>query len=293
MKQVIAIIGPTGVGKTKLSIALAKHLNGEIINADSMQVYQGLDIGTAKVREEEKEGIVHHLFDICNIEEEYTIYQYQKDCRRIIEEIISRGKTPILVGGSGLYIKAALYDYQFQEEHIFNDCSTIPSEVLLDKIKEVDPSYKEHMNNRKRLVRAYNKILNGTYQKQKSKPHYPFLCIGLTMDRETLYDRINKRVEEMIEEGLEEEVRKFYPDGFSYSSLQTGIGYKEFLPYFKGEKSLQEVIEEIKKNSRHYAKRQYTFFHHQLEVSWIHSNPLHFEETIKEALQLVDSRKEK
>lgn len=290
--QVIVIVGPTGVGKTKLSIALAKYVDGEIINADSMQVYRGLDIGTAKVKEEEKEGIIHHLFDICDIDYEYTIYQYQKDCRKKIEEIMSRGKTPILVGGSGLYIKAALYDYQFQEEQIFDDCSTIPSDLLLNKIKEVDPFYKEHLNNRKRLVRAYNKILNGTYKKQNSKPRYSFLCIGLTMDRKTLYDIINQRVDKMIEEGLEEEVRFFYPEGFSYSSLQTGIGYKEFLPFFEGKQSLEEVVKVIQKNSRHYAKRQETFFRHQLEVSWLKSNPNRFEETIEEAIKLLNDKKD-
>lgn len=285
--QMIVITGPTGVGKTKLSIALAKKLNGEIINCDSMQFYKELDIGTAKIKEEEKEGVRHHLFDICDVEDDYTIYQYQKDARRVIDEIIARGHTPIMVGGTGLYIKAALYDYSFQEEKIKDDCSNYSNGELLEKILQYDPTYKEHVNNRKRLIRSYNKIQNGTYHPVKSKPIYPFICIGLTTDRKILYDKINNRVDKMIKEGLIEEVRPFYEKKIYSKALTTGIGYKELYSYFDGTLSKEEAIELIKKNSRHYAKRQYTFFHHQMDVVWIKTNYECFDETIEEALQVV------
>ena len=287
MKDIIVITGPTGVGKTKLSIALAKKLNGEIINADSMQFYRGLDIGTAKVREEEKEGIPHHLFDICEVEEDYTIYQYQKDARRVIDEIMKRGHTPIMVGGTGLYIKAALYDYLFQEERIRDECNQYSNQELLDKILEYDSTYQEHVNNRKRLVRAYNKILNGTYEKKESKKVYSFTCIGLTTSREILYDKIDARVEDMVRDGLVDEVKTFYDKKIYSKSLMTGIGYKELYSYFDGDISFGDAIDLIKKNSRHYAKRQYTFFNHQMDVKWIDTNYEDFDKTVEETLQVI------
>ena len=168
MKKIICIVGPTGVGKTKLSIELAKKLNGEVINADSTQVFKGMDIATAKVTEEEKEGIPHHLFDIKEIDENYTVFDYQKDCRLKISEIQNRGKIPILVGGTGLYIKAALYDYKFEEENYINEYEEYSNEEIYNKLLSIDPNTSIHMNNRKRVVRALN-YYNNTNKTLSSK----------------------------------------------------------------------------------------------------------------------------
>lgn len=266
--MIIVIAGPTGVGKTKLSVELAKKINAEIINADSMQVYRGLNIGTAKIEESEKEGIPHHLFDICDVDDFYTVFDYQRDCRKKIEEIIERGKNVILVGGTGLYIKAALYDYRFQEGTSYHEYLELTNEEILEKIKTYQAT-DIHVNNRKRLVRLLNKLENGEeITAHKDQALYDFKMIGLTTEREKLYDIINQRVETMIHNGLLEEVDGLKAHFETSKAMQTGIGYKEFIDYFLEKKTLVEVIDEIKKNSRHYAKRQYTFFHHQFPVKW-------------------------
>lgn len=281
--NIIAIVGPTGVGKTKLSVELAKKLNGEIINADSMQFYKDLNIGTAKIKEEEKKGVIHHLFDIVDVSDMYSIYDYQKDCRKKIDEIIKKGKTPILVGGSGLYIKAALYDYKLQDEEKQSNFDDLTNEELLEKCKEYNPSCDIHANNRKRLIRFLNKCLNNSNFDNNSKPLYNFTLIGLTTDRGKLYDIINKRVDKMIEEGLEKEVRYFYDKNIKSKAIMTGIGYKELYDYFDNKISLEEAIELIKKNSRHFAKRQYTFFNHQFDnIKWFNTNYDDFDKTIDE-----------
>ena len=241
--MIIAIIGPTGVGKTKLSIALAKRYHAEIINADSMQVYKGLDIGTAKIKEEEKEGIPHHLFDICEINDIYTVYQYQKDAREKIEEIKKRGNPIIFVGGTGLYLKAALFHYQFQDGTTNDLYENLSNEELLSEIKKYSLERYPHVNNRKRLVRLLNKLKNKeTISMSGNEPFYKnIFFIYLKAPREVLYQKIDDRVEEMFEEGLLEEIKKyqsFYPTS---KALQTGIGYKEFLPFFEGKNTLEEV----------------------------------------------------
>ena len=280
--MIIVIAGPTGVGKTKLSVELAKKIDAEIINADSMQVYRGLNIGTAKVEESEKEGIPHHLFDICDVDDFYTVFDYQIDCRNKIEEIMGRGKNVILVGGTGLYIKAALYDYRFQEGTKYHEYLDLTNEEILEKIK----TYQEtdiHVNNRKRLVRLLNKLENKeeitTY---KDKALYDFKMIGLTTDRQKLYDIINQRVDKMINKGLVEEVDSVKSHFETSKALKTVIGYKEFIDYFEAKKTLEEVIEEIKLNSRHYAKRQYTFFCHQFAPKWYDVDYENFQNTIEE-----------
>ena len=288
MKKVIAIVGPTGVGKTKLSIELAKKFNGEVINADSMQVYRGLDIGTAKVRKDEMEGIPHHLFDIKDLDEEYTIYHYQKDCRKVIDEVLERGHIPILVGGTGLYIKSALYDYQLLENKldasIYDDVSTAD---LYHKLIQVDScaSLKIDPNNRRRIVNAlmyYEKNGSSITLNRTNCCLYDVCFIGLTTDREELYARIDERVDWMIQHGLVEEVEKFYNKGILTKPLLGGIGYKEIIAYLKKDISLDEAILEIKKNSRHYAKRQYTFFKNQLPVVWFDTNYENFDKTVLE-----------
>lgn len=287
MASIIVIAGPTGVGKTKLSVSLAKKINGEIINADSMQFYKDLNIGTAKIKEEEKEGIPHHLFDIVNVSDMYTIYDYQKDCRRVIDEIISRGKTPILVGGSGLYIRAALYDYNLNDEEISYNYDDLSNEELLEECLKYDPNCNIHVNNRKRLERFLNMSKNNNSIKKDSKPIYDFTIIGLTTDRDNLYNIINKRVDLMIEEGLIDEVKSFYDKGIRSKAIMTGIGYKELYSYFDKEISLEEAIELIKKNSRHLAKRQYTFFNNQFDMTWFNTDYSDFNSTIDEVYNYI------
>ena len=271
MKKIIVILGPTGVGKTKLSVELAKRLNGEIINADSMQFYKGLDIGTAKIKEEEKEGIPHYLFNIKEVNEDYSIYNYQIDGRKIIDDIIKRGKTPIIVGGTGLYIKALLYDYNLSYEKENDTYDGLSTENIYNKLLELDKNVVVDKNNRRRVIRAINyyKENNRSISDNKTdKLLYDVVFIGLTTDRETLYEIINNRVDKMIDEGLLDEVKKYYDEGIYTKPLINGIGYKELYKYFEKEISLEEAIEKIKQNSRRYAKRQYTFFNNQLPVVW-------------------------
>ena len=288
LNKIIVIVGPTGVGKTKLSVQLAKRINGEIINADSMQIYQDLNIGTAKIKEEEKEEIPHYLFDIKKVTEMYTIYDYQKDCRKAIDTILKKGKTPILVGGSGLYIRAALYDYKLDYEDKKQDFSNFTNEELYKKCKELDNNCDIHINNRKRLERFLNKALNNNKINKDAKKIYDYIMIGLTTEREILYDIINKRVEKMINEGLIEEVKFFYDNNIKSKAIETGIGYKELYEYFNNKISLDEAIELIKRNSRHLAKRQYTFFNNQFDnIIWLRTNYNDFNKTIDEAFNLI------
>lgn len=292
MNKVIVITGPTAVGKTKLSIELAKRYNGEIINADAVQVYKGLDIGSAKVTEEEKEDIPHHLFDIKEVDEEYTIYHYQKDYRKLIKEVQGRGKTPILVGGTGLYIKAALYDYKLTEEKETNTYDNLTDEELYNKLLELDKNIVIDKNNRRRLIRALN------YYKENNKSIntnttnkllYDAIFIGLTTDRRILYDKINNRVDIMIKEGLLNEVKVFYDKNIRTKPLLNAIGYREIYSYFDGNISLEEAIDKIKQNSRHYAKRQYTFFNHQLPVVWFETDYSNFNNTVEKVINYIEN----
>ena len=292
--MVIVVLGPTSVGKTKMSVELSKLLNGEIINVDSTQIYKDLDIATAKIKEKEKDGIPHHLFDIKNIKEDYTVYDYQKDCRNKIEEILCQNKTPILVGGTGLYIKAALYDYKFNDE-VNNQFEDLTNEEIFNKLKELDENIDIHINNRKRLVRALNYCLNNNLkfsEKEKTdKLLYDTVFIGLTTERNILYDRINKRVDVMVKDGLLEEAKKIYDSNIRTKAIMTPIGYKELFPYFENKKSLEECLELIKQNSRKYAKRQYTWFNNQMDVVWFNVDFDNFNNTIKEVYNYITSLK--
>ena len=290
MSRVIVITGPTAVGKTKLSIELAKKLNGEIINADAMQVYKGLNIGTAKVTEKEKENIPHHLFDIKEVKEEYSIYNYQKDCRKVIDNILRRNKTPILVGGTGLYIKAALYDYKLSEEKTNNTYDNLKTEEIYKELLKLDKDINIDKNNRRRLIRALNyyKENNTSISNNKTnKLLYDTIFIGLTTDREILYKKINQRVDNMIENGLLEEVKYYYDKNIKTKPLINGIGYKELYNYFDGLCSKDEAVEKIKQNSRHYAKRQYTFLNHQLNVVWFETDYNNFNNTIEKVSSYI------
>lgn len=294
--MVIVILGPTAVGKTKLSVELAKKLDGEIINADSTQVYRFLDIATAKVTEDEKEGIPHHLFDIKDITEDYTVFDYQKDCRLKINDIISRGKTPILVGGTGLYIKASLYDYKFDKEDSIKTFDDLTNDELYDKVIKLDKNNTIHKNNRKRLIRALNYMENnnGSFSsKEKTdKLLYDTLFIGLTTDREVLYDRINKRVDVMVNNGLLEEAKRIYDSEIRTKAVMTPIGYKELFPYFEGDSTLDDCLDNIKKNSRRYAKRQYTWFNNQMEVIWFNVDFKDFNNTVMDVLDYIGEKNE-
>ena len=289
--MIITIVGPTGVGKTKLSIELAKKFDAEIINGDSMQVYKELDIGTAKPTEEEKEGIVHHLFDFIDVNTNYTVFDYQKDCRKKIEEIQKKGKNIIIVGGTGLYIKAALFDYTFTPGTTYNEYNNLTNEEILTKIKEYDNNIDIHVNNRKRLIRVLNKLENHEeIGNNKDKEVYDSIFIGLTTDREILYDRINKRVDKMKEEGLVLEVEKQKDNYKTSKALNSGIGYKEFYDYLFNNKELDTVLDEIKKNSRRYAKRQYTFFNNQFNVKWFDVDFNNFNNTVNQVIEYVERR---
>lgn len=289
--MVIVITGPTCVGKTKLSIELAKLLNGEIINADSTQVYRNMNIGTAKVMEEEKCGIPHHLFDICDVKENYTVYDYQKDARKWIDDITKRGKTPILVGGTGLYIKAALYDYSFTNEDQTYDYTNYTNDELYQELIKLDPNTNIHPNNRKRVERALTYIRNNgvsiSSNANGNELLYDTIFIGLTTDRDNLYNRINKRVDVMMQQGLLEEAKSFFDLGIKSKAIMTPICYKELFAYFNNEISLDEALDLIRQRSRKYAKRQYTWFNHQLPVTWFDVDFNDFNNTIADVYEYI------
>ena len=282
--MILAIIGPTAVGKTKLSIELAKKYNAIIINCDAMQVYQGLDIGTAKATLEEQEGIPHELLDFVPVTQNYTVYDYQKDARKLLEKY--QGRNIIFVGGTGLYLKSALYDYRFYEETTTNSYDNLTNEELYNLALAKDKNMNIHPNNRKRLVRFLNKEVQ---EYVEPKPLYDFKIIGLTTSRDILYDKINKRVDVMFQNGLLTEVKSFYDQGIHSKALETGIGYKELYQYFDNKITLEEAKDLIKKNSRHYAKRQYTFFNHQLDVKWFNTNYEDFSKTINEVEDYIEN----
>ena len=288
--MIIAILGPTAVGKTALSIALAKHYNAEVINFDAMQVYVKLDIGTAKVTKEEMEGVPHHLLSNVSLDKNYSVYDYQKDARCLIDKLLKENKNIILVGGTGLYLKAVLFDYNFTEGTTYKEYNDLTNEEILNKIKSYNVEELPHVNNRKRLVRLLNKLENNeTITNNGNNLLYKdTIFIGLTTDRNTLYDKINKRVDIMFNNGLLEEVESLKDEFNTSKALNTAIGYKEFIPYFNHEKTLDEVKDDIKKNSRHYAKRQYTFFNHQFNLKWFNTNYDDFNKTKIEVINYID-----
>ena len=295
MKKLIVIVGPTGVGKTKLSIELAKKFNGEIINADSTQVYKNMDIATAKVTEEEKEGMKHYLLDIKDITDDYSVCDFQKDARECIDNILSKNKVPIIVGGTGLYIKALLYDYKFDNNNEKHDYSNLSNEEIYNKLISINPNSKIHKNNRKRIERTLDIFENtGKIVEEEDKTDkllYDSFIIGLTTDRENLYKRINKRVDEMINNGLLEEAKNIYDTNIRTKAVLTPIGYKELFDYFDGNKSLEECIELIKLRSRRYAKRQYTWFNNQMNVKWFDVDYDNFNNTINNVCEYIINNK--
>lgn len=286
--MIVAIVGPTGVGKTKLSIKLAKYYKAEIINFDAMQVYEKMDIGTAKVTKIEMDGVKHHLLSYVDIDTNYSVYDYQKEARSLIDKLLKEKKNIIMVGGTGLYLKATLYDYRFNKEENTTNYDDLSIEELLNRISKYSYIPKDS-NNKRRLVRELVKLENNEeIDNNGDKLLYNAKIIGLTTDRETLYDRINKRVDIMVEDGLVEEVSSLKDKFTTSKALKTAIGYKEFIPYFNSECSLDEVINKIKQNSRHYAKRQYTFFNNQLNVTWYQTDFNNFDNTVKQVINDID-----
>ncbi|MDE8070280.1 tRNA (adenosine(37)-N6)-dimethylallyltransferase MiaA [Erysipelothrix rhusiopathiae] len=290
MKKVIVIAGVTASGKSSLAVSLAKKINGEIISADSVAVYKELNIGSAKPTVEEQDGIIHHLIDIVSITESYHVARFQKEARDAIDLILSKGKTPIIVGGTGLYINALLNDYRFNEELELPEIDeSLTNEALMQELIELDPVTAEniHINNRKRLIRSLQmvkgmKLPKSDVNENKGKNRlYDAHVYFLQGDRTKLYERINKRVDIMMSQGLLDEVSELkteYPDLFSFQSMQS-IGYREFNDYFQGNSSIDEVQELIKTNTRRLAKRQITWFKHQTESIWIdvfNEDPLEF-----------------
>ncbi len=296
MEKVIVVIGPTSVGKTKMGVALAKKLNGEVISGDSMQVYRQMDIGTAKVTIEEMEGVTHHCIDILDPKDQYSVHDFQQTVRKQITEITNRGHVPIIVGGTGLYIKAALYDYTFSEmennhDEINKKYKDYTNEQLYDHLKQIDEESAKilHFNNRRRVLRAIE-IYEQTGQKKSEmineQEHiclYDAYFVGLTLPRELLYERINLRVDLMMKNGLQGEMESLIKQGLTRENQSMkAIGYKEWFDYFEGKCDLNEVSENIKKHSRQYAKRQYTWFKNQFDVHWYDVCLENFSKTIEE-----------
>ena len=281
MKKVLAIVGPTAVGKTNFGIECANTFNGEIISGDSIQIYKGLDIGSAKPTKEELSQAKHYLIDIKEPTENYSVKQFQDLGREYIDKINNENKLPIIVGGTGLYIKALLYDYDFFEEaEQDNQYEDLTNEEIYDLLKQKDPKALEsiHINNRKRLVRAlnifekHNKGISQIKQDQEHKPIYDCLIIGLTTSREDLYNRIDKRIDKMVKDGLLEEIKGLLDKGITFDNqCMQAIGYKELKGYFDGSETLEKCIEQVKTNSHHFAKRQYTFFNNQMNIKWFES----------------------
>lgn len=282
MKKVLVVVGPTAVGKTALSLELAKHYHGEIISGDSMQIYRQLDIGTAKATKEELAAAPHHLIDIREMTEQYSVAMFQEMAREKIAEITGRGHLPIIVGGTGLYIQALLYDYRLGaaeevDDTLRNDyqaqAEELGKEALWQKLQQIDPAAaaKIHYNNVRKVIRALE-VFETTGQsittpKEVPAALYDYFMIGLTTDRGLLYQRINQRVDQMMDMGLLEEAKKVLRDPDTQAAK--GIGYKEFLPFIEGRQSLEETIEQIKQNSRRYAKRQLTWFSNRLTPRWV------------------------
>jgi tRNA dimethylallyltransferase len=306
-QKLLVIIGPTAVGKTKLSIELAKRYNGEIISGDSMQIYLGMDIGTAKIKVEEMEGIPHHLIDIKEPDEGFSAAEFQQLVRTKISEITSKGKLPIIVGGTGLYIQAVIYDYQFSEApadeafrlQLEERAKEIGNEALHLELTKIDPESASqiHPNNVRRVIRALEiyhctgKIMSEYQMNQQPDLLYETALIGLTMDRENLYERINTRVEIMISEGLLEEVSALYKQGVRGCQSIQAIGYKEIYDYLDGKVSYHDAIESLKQNSRRYAKRQLTWFRNKMDVEWFDmTNVSNLSKKINEISQYVEGK---
>lgn len=282
----IILTGPTAAGKTNLSIALAKAVDGEIISADSMQVYRRMDIGTAKIRKEEMQGVVHHLIDICEPQEEYNVVRFATEAKRLIREITARGKLPILVGGTGFYIQAVLYDIDFSEtreesplrEELAAFAKEYGAEALHERLRSLDEKAAEalHPNDFRRVIRAIEyamqtgeKISEHNEEQREKKSAYNSVYFVLHQDRAVLYRRIEQRIDEMLSDGLVEEVKALIAEGCERGMVSMqGLGYKEIAAYLDGECTLEDAVYVLKRDTRHFAKRQLTWFRREKDVLW-------------------------
>ena len=306
-QKLLVIIGPTAVGKTNLSIEMAKRYNGEIISGDSMQIYRGMDIGTAKITKDEMQGIPHHLIDIKEPEENFSVAEFQLLVRAKINEIAKRGKLPIIVGGTGLYIQSVIYDYQFSDVpgdeafrlELEERAKQIGNEALYKELQAVDPesAAQIHPNNVRRVIRALEifhltgKTMQDFQRKQQPDLMYETALVGLSMEREKLYERINRRVDIMVEQGLLEEVKSLYNQGLRNCQSIQAIGYKEIYDYLDGSVTWEEAVEQLKQNSRRYAKRQLTWFRNKMDVQWFDMTYVNnFAKKIVEISQYVEGK---
>ena len=292
MSKIIVLVGPTATGKTKLSVSLAHDLDAVIINADSTAIYKEPLIATAKVTEEEKEEVPHYMLDLVSLGEDYTLYDYQKEGRQLLDKFISENKNVIIVGGSGLYIKALLYNYILEEKldnHV--DVSMYTNEQLKELANIIDENNDIHINNRHRLERFVKRYKEtGVIQEttdEINKRVYDFTLIGLRSDRETLYDKANKRVDEMIKNGLLDEAKTLYD--MNLKNFRNIIGYRELADYFEGKTSLEEAVSLIKQHTRKYAKRQFTWFNNQMkDIIWFNVDYDNFDNTINEVKDYIN-----
>lgn len=299
--NLLVIVGPTAVGKTNISIDIAIRFNGEIISGDSMQIYKGLDIGTAKIMPEEMRGIKHHLISCYNPDYDFSVAEFQEIVQKYIKEINQKQKLPILVGGTGLYIKSVTNKYKFpqvkRDEEYRKLLGQYDKEILYNNLIQIDPvtANKIHINDTKRIIRALEiyRLSGQTPSEiivdQEKEIPYNLLIIGLTMDREKLYERINQRVNNMINQGLVEEVKKLLASGYNenFNSMQ-GLGYKEIIKYLKGEISLEDAIFLIKQGTRRYAKRQLSWFRQMPEIHWFDITDFYSQDNKKNLDKIFD-----
>lgn len=283
--MIVAVVGPTGVGKTKMSVELAKYYDAIVINCDAVQIFKELNIGSAKIKEQEKEGIPHFLFDIKSISEDYSVKDYQRDLRALLDKY--KDKNIVIVGGTGLYLCAGLMDYRFVDEkmsELYEDYSNEELyELALKKNKDMDI----HKNNRVRLIRFLNKDNNTIVEPKLLFDNVYF--IGLTTKRDNLYEIINNRVDLMINNGLVDEVKDLYSKYPESRVLHSAIGYKELISYIDNICSFDEAIDKIKQNSRHYAKRQYTWFNNKMNIKWFDVDYNNFNNTINDVKNYIDN----
>ncbi|MCK6257094.1 tRNA (adenosine(37)-N6)-dimethylallyltransferase MiaA [Fictibacillus sp. KIGAM418] len=307
-ERLFVIVGPTAVGKTKTGIELAKAFDGEIISGDSMQIYRSMDIGTAKISKEEMEGIPHHLIDIKDPCDSFSAAEFQELARTSISDINKRGKVPIIVGGTGLYIRSVTHQYEFSSapgdesyrqelEELAREKGEVHVHALLEK-NDPKSAGKIHPNNIRRVIRALEiyhstgKTMSDTLAEQQTHEESPYelVLIGLSMERELLYERINQRVDEMVASGLVEEAHRLYSEGVHDCQSVQAIGYKEIYEYLEGRLTLDEAVELLKRNSRRYAKRQYTWFRNQMDIEWFDMSSLNFYDNFKEIRLFVEGK---
>lgn len=306
---IVVVVGPTASGKTELSVALAKKINGEVISGDSMQVYRQMDIGTAKVTQEEMEGVPHHLINILNPDEVFSAYEFKKRAEQCIADITARGKIPIIAGGTGLYIQSLIYNYPFEKEEItaekkrevakkMNALEELDNDHLHQYLKTFDSksALEIHPNNRKRVLRAIEyylkteKLLSSRKKVQQFTENYDTLLVGIEMSRETLYFKINKRVNIMLTNGLFREVEALLESGYEHEQSMQAIGYKELIPVVKGEETLSYAVDKLKQHSRQYAKRQLTWFKNKMKVRWLDKENMSLQMMLDEITTQINKR---